>query len=271
MQRPTRWVWLVLICIVILLLVSIFSTSGNRYHITVVETVLRDVASPFQNGISSLIYRVNESWESLVHLQRLRQENIILKQKIARLSAENALLEESKRENQRWAELFEFKKSQDYQILPAVVIGRTVPDWFSVITINKGKLDGVKPGMPVISTDGVVGHIRQVNSNSATVLLAIDSRSAIGGIIADTRDYVLVEGDVATNGLLRVKPLAQDVRFERGAKVLTSGLGQIYPKGLLIGEVVEVEQDQYGLTITGLLKPVADFPRLEEVFVILNK
>lgn len=270
MQRPTRWVWPATIVLVLILLVLIFSTAGQRSQITLVESVLRDVVSPFETGISAVIYRVSESWESLVNLQKLKDENIELKQKLARLSAENALLEESRRENARWAELFQFSKEQDYKLMAALVIGRAMPDWFSVITIDKGSLHGVKPGMPVISTEGVVGQVRQVSANTSTVLLAVDSRSAIGGIVAQTRDYVLIEGDATGEGLLRVKPLAQDVRLEIGSEILTSGLGQVYPKGLLVGEIAQVQQDQYGLTVTGLLKPATDFARLEEVFIILG-
>ncbi|MBO8126189.1 MAG: rod shape-determining protein MreC [Firmicutes bacterium] len=271
MYRPNRWVWPTLIGLILILLVLIYSTSGNRFQITVVESVLRDVVSPFESGISSLVYRVKESWDSLIHLQRLRQENIILRQKIARLSAENALLKESARENKRWAELFQFKQTSQYQLLAARVIGRAIPDWFNVIQIDKGKLDGVEPGMAVISTEGVVGQVRQVSANSASVLLALDSRSAIGGITEKSRDFVLLEGDTAEPGLLKVKPLSNDIRLEPGTKILTSGLGQVYPKGLLVGEVVKVKQDRYGLTVTGWLKPATDFARLEEVFVILDK
>ncbi len=269
MFRSTRWVWPILIGLILGLLVMVYTTSGERTQITVVERLLRDAVSPLQDGITSIIYQVTETWNSFVNLGRIQRENLQLKEKLARLAAENSLLQESARENKRWAALFEFQQKSEYNLVAAQVIGRAIPDWFNLITIDKGELAGIKPGLPVITTAGVVGQVRQATANTATVLLAIDSRSAIGGITADNRDYVLVEGAQDQSRLLKVKPLASDARLEVGCQVVTSGLGAIYPKGLPIGEIVEVQEDQYGLTVTGLLQPATDFSRLEEVFVIL--
>lgn len=269
MFRSTRWVWPVLVGLILGLIIMVYTTSGERTQITVVERWLRDAVSPLQKGITSVIDQVTETWNLFVNLGQIQRENQLLKEKLARLAAENALLQESARENKRWAALFAFQQDSEYNLLAARVIGRAIPDWFNLITIDKGELAGVRPGLPVITTAGVVGQVRQVTANTATVLLAIDSRSAIGGITADNRDYVLVEGAQDQSRLLKVRPLADDARLEVGGQVLTSGLGDIYPKGLTVGEIVEVQEDQYGLTVTGLLKPATDFARLEEVFVIL--
>lgn len=199
-----------------------------------------------------------------------QEENRSLKMVITRLKTENASLKEARRENERWRRLLEFVRSSPVSMVPAQVIGRDPSNWFGYVTINKGKAHGLRAGLPVVTAEGVVGMVRQVTAHTASVLLILDSRSAIGGQVAETRDYVLVEGSNERLGTAVVKPLAPEVKLRRGATIITSGLGEVFPKGLAVGRIERVVKGKYGLAPYGVLQPAVNFGRLEEVAVLVG-
>jgi rod shape-determining protein MreC len=155
-------------------------------------------------------------------------------------------------------------------MVTAQVIGREPENWFNNIIINKGRVAGLSANMPVVTEEGVVGVVRQVADESAVVMLVTDSKSAVGGLIADSRDYVLVEGSAERLGTAVVRPLGAEIRLKAGQEVITSGLGELFPKGLRIGRIQRVIKGRYGLSPSGVLIPSVNFSRLEEVAVIVR-
>lgn len=260
----------VLVVVAAALLGLAYSTARDRPEVTALERLARDAFAPVQYGVSQALYRLRETFRTLGAIRRAQEENRRLKQVLARLRTENAALQEARRENERWRRLFDFTRNSPVQMVPAQVIGRNPSNWFGYIVLNKGRRHGLRPNLPVVTESGVVGSVRQVTEGTASVLLLLDSRSAIGGQVAETRDYVLVEGSSAQLGTAVVKPLAPQIRLRPGYTIITSGLSQFFPKGLTIGRIERVVKGRYGLAPYGILRPAVDFGRLEEVAVLVG-
>ena len=206
----------------------------------------RDVATVFQEN------------------QALRTENQELRQVVFQLTEKAA-------ENERLQAMLDFRgKSVTFQMKAATVIGRDPGTFSYSIMINRGTQDGLRVNMPVVSTQGLVGHVMETFGGTAKVRLLLDSGSSASAMIQrpQSRAVGVVEGNPAQLASLRMKNLTRDGDVIKGDKIMTSGLGGIYPKGLLIGEVMDVLDDDSGLMKHALIRPAVDFTRLEEVFVI---
>ncbi len=206
----------------------------------------RDVATVFQEN------------------QALRAENQELRQVVFQLTEKAA-------ENERLQAMLDFRgKSVTFQMKAATVIGRDPGTFSYSIMINRGAQDGLRVNMPVVSTQGLVGHVMETYGGTAKIRLLLDSGSSASAMIQrpQSRAVGVVEGNPAQLSSLRMKNLTRDGDVIKGDKIMTSGLGGIYPKGLLIGEVMDVLDDEGGLMKHALIRPSVDFSRLEEVFVI---
>jgi len=160
---------------------------------------------------------------------------------------------------------------RDFKPLPATVIGRNPDRWHEMIIIDKGKLNGIKKDMAVVTATGLIGKVKNVTQFSSTVQLlsAMDPKNRISAVVQGKKDvYGFVQGFDDKQKLLLIKAIPSGAKVEKGQTVVTSGLGGVFPKGLMIGKVVDVKPDQYGLNQTALVKPGADFYDIENVIVI---
>lgn len=266
-QRP----YLVLLALAALALIAIiYITSGERDRLTPLEYVIREMLAPVQTGLFRVVNWVDRVGRDIADVRSAVSENRLLRREIASLTAENVYLEEYRFENIRLRALLGFQERIPHKTLAAEVIARDPGNWLNTITLNKGTSDGVLKDMAVVSYEGLLGRIVATSGNTASALLIIDPRSAVGGIIQRNRALVLVEGDPGTPGMCIVKCLTTESDLTVGDKVLSSGLGGIYPKGLIIGEIVELIPGKYGVGSAARLKPAADFARLEEALIILE-
>ncbi|MGI6152534.1 MAG: rod shape-determining protein MreC [Christensenellaceae bacterium] len=173
-------------------------------------------------------------------------------------------------ENERLSEMLDYKQNNpEQELIVAKITGKNPGNWFDVFTIDRGREHGIEVNMPVITPDGLVGRVEEVGLNWAKVMSIIDGRSSVSAIVERTRDYGVVKGHIGTDDLattlyMEYMPIDTDIVLED--TIVTSGLDQLYPKGLVIGEVIETMDEFGGKTIT--VKPNVDFRRLEEVMVI---
>jgi len=271
LSRKTRRARVIVLLIMIVAIAgSIHFTSRSRSQITVVEQAVRDLLAPLQTLFMRLSRTVHSFVALLGQISSLQQENAQLKAEISDLQRQLSQMADYKRENEWLREALEFKKEESYQMLVCEVIGRSPTNLFNTITINRGSKDGVTQGMAVMSGNGVVGTVQSVTLTTATVILATDARSAIGGMVQHLGDLILIEGDPEYSGMLLAKPLSKDVQLQVGDILVTSGLSQYFPKGLPIGKVVEIVPSRYQLSFTAYIQPVVDFARLEYVFLLLG-
>ena len=159
-----------------------------------------------------------------------------------------------------------------FDFVTATVIGRDPGNWTSTIIINRGLADGITKDMPVVTPQGLAGNVISVFNNTSKVQLILDPRSAVGSLVQrpESRVAAIVEGYGPNPLTPRMINVARDADIIKGDKIITSGFGGIYPKGLLVGEAVDVINEEGGLLKYAILKPAVDFDRLEEVFVIVH-
>jgi rod shape-determining protein MreC len=176
-------------------------------------------------------------------------------------------LRELSQENARLKNLFNFKQVSSLRLLAARVIGRSLDSWSSSVIIDKGSYNGIKSGMVVITPTGLVGSIVESTDNTSKVLLINDPNQGIFSIVQRSRQEGLVSGTLGANLIMRYLP--DDAQIMVGDIIITSELSQIYPKGLLLGRVVNIGREFSGLNRYALVKPVVDLANLEEVLVII--
>lgn len=261
---------------VILILALILITNGQR-SITPVENMIGTVVSPVASGVSSFTRNVGEWFRLVFGISDVQKENAELKQRILQLEAEAAALPELEKENERLKETAQYiEDNADYEQITAQVIAKNPGYWFDSFLINAGRSHGVQANMPVVTSQGLVGRITEVGSNWSKVKPIIDATSSVSGLVERTRDTVIVRGnlDVEEDNdiLLTMHYLPYDHTLQPGDRILTSSLGGIFPKGLVIGEVIEVTraQDTSSTEQTATVKPSVDFRNMEEVIVILQ-
>lgn len=250
------------------------ATARNRYKFPIMEQVLTTVLAPLEYGVAKIGYGIRQAgsftWQifSVYHEnQMLRAENDQLRQDII----DNT---EIVAENVRLRAMLDYKKTApQFDFVAATVIARDPGTWTNVIVINRGAQHGLVKNMPVVTPQGLVGETSEVYATTTKVKLLLDPRSAVGSMVqrSESRVAAIVEGNAAQLLAPRMVNLARDADIIKGDKIITSGLGGIYPKGLMVGEVVDVVNDEGGLLKYAVLKPAVNFDRLEDVMVLVPK
>lgn len=224
------------------------------------------VTAPVQGEARSVTGGASSLVDRYLLLAGAKEEAARLRRELADLRRELLAAEEVYLENRRLKTLLNFKETTALPLMPARVVGRSASTWFRTLTLDKGSDDGILRNSPVVTADGVIGRIYQVSPSASRVLLLTDTSSAVDALVQRSRAQAIVEGRLAP--LCRILYLARTDDAKPGDRVVTSGLGDIYPKGLLVGEIVSVEPVKGGVFQMAELRPSADFSRLEEVFVV---
>lgn len=174
-------------------------------------------------------------------------------------------------ENIRLRQMLNYKSAHpEFTMTLAGIITKDFGTWTNTFTIDRGENDGIKPNMAVVVPSGVVGFVTDVYPNSARVQTFLDPRSAIGVIVQrpESRLAGVVKGDGNNPNKPMMVNIARDGDVLVGDKLITSGYGGIYPKGLLVGNILSIENDTEGFVKNATIQPTVDFHRLEEVFII---
>ena len=254
------------------ILLAVFS-AHEAHKFPFMEKAVVAIMAPVEYAASKTGYGFRQITTFFGNLSSLYRDNETLRAQNEQLRQNELNVTEIMAENIRLRAMLDYKKaSPQFTLLTVAVIGRDPGSWTNTIVINGGSNDGVRKDMVVVTSQGVVGNVIQVNANQAKVQLLLDPRSAVGVLVQrpESRVAGIVEGNGAQPMAPRMKNLARDADVITGDKIVTSGLGGIYPKGLLVGEVMDVVNDEGGLLKYAVLKPAVDFDRLEEVAVVLR-
>ena len=263
----------IFLSLIILLLSAIHFTGDYRSRYTFAEDLLLAGLSPVQGFFSQVGWRTYRFFEVIMDHNRLIEEKKMLQKELAARDNLHYQLVELQKENYRLREMLDFKERVSYELLPAQVIARDPSQWFETITINKGYADGVEKDMAIVTSEGLVGNVAKVSRHSSQVLLLTDSRRAVSALIQRTREpgaVGIVEGFPEEKGYLRMVNIPPEANLQPGDTVISAGLGGVFPKGLIIGHLLETGPDQYGLLQQATIRPVVDFNRLEEVFIVIE-
>lgn len=204
-------------------------------------------------------------------LEELRDENEALRAELdsyKNLVYDAELIEE---ENDFLNSFLGIKEEHvDFLFENATVVGHESTNYRSVLTLSKGTLHGVEVNMPVITEEGLVGHITEVGATWSKAEIITESSSAVGGYIERSGTLGIVEGtyELRAEGLCRMVYIEADSDIRVGDKVLSSGVGEVYPRGLLIGKVTAVSVDENTRTLTALIEPAADLDSVSKVMII---
>lgn len=205
---------------------------------------------------------------AIIFYHRNYVENEKLHQKVDELKNRLNAQKEIYLENQRLREMLGLKQRSTYRLIPCLVIGRSTDSWSQVLIINKGSSNGISQGMTVINHLGMVGRVLDALKFTSKILLINDPNVAISGIVQRSRQEGLVCGTLGANLIMRYLPQEADIKIQD--TIITSGLNDCYPKGLLIGAVVGLGKEFSGLGRYALIKPAVNLNNIEEVLVILQ-
>jgi rod shape-determining protein MreC len=229
---------------------------------------------PIQGALDEVAGGISSMLGALAEIDRLRVDNTQLQQENDRLLAERARLDEILRENELLTGLLQLQNGFEYETLAAQVIARESSEFRQVVTLSKGTNEGVEDGDIVIAQGGALaGRVVEVGANYAKVLLIIDTGSTVTGQLPSAATGEVV-GQL--NGVLIMGRIDSTERVDLGSEVVTAGIdlgGDVrspFPKGLLIGEVIDVQRDANAIVQTAYLLPAAPLDRLEYVLVITN-
>jgi len=263
---------IIVIVLSIALIAAMVVTSMPRDAMSRIEGFLGRIFMPVQKAAYSVSTFFSNIFASIEENRYVKEEYRRLRDLTTELQNQLVDKEELSQENERLKGLLAFKEQNpDLTVYGARVIGKSPGNWFNTLIIDRGSEDGVAVDMAVITDKGLVGRVIEVGGRWAKVLSIIDSQSAVSAIAQRSRDNGTLQGDTTLydgEGLCRMVYLPQDATVREGDIVITSGLGDIFPKGLLIGTVVGVENEPFAVYKTALIQPGVDFERLEEVLVV---
>ena len=246
---------------------------SDRRNLTTPEQFLRDSVGWVQTVVRKPALYVAGFFENMNELHNIYEENQVLKTHLDQYAETAVEVNVLRRQNEQLKEALNIKESlYDYHLIPALVIHRSPDRWNEYIGINKGEQDGIERDMAVITSKGLVGKVRHVSQFTSTVQLLRDHdrTNRISAMIdaEETEVFGFIEGYDEETGALMLRKIEAEAEIAEGQTVVTSGLGGIFPRGLLIGEIIKIEADEYGLTKNAFVKPSASFHNLDYVMII---
>lgn len=261
---------ILLFAIVALLVIMIYSasTSGQQNIITSLTSF---ITTPIQRLSALISGGVNDFGDTFTDIDTIRAENELLTQKARELTAQMVDYEDIKQENERLRALLGLREeNEDFEFSAATVISRDANDTYGGFIIDKGSMHGVSYLDPVITQDGLVGYISEVGPVSSRVTTILSPATDVGAIDRRTLDGGVLGGDMslAASGLTKLSYLQRDCDVTVGDIIVTSGLGCIYPKNLVIGEVIEIKAESQDISLYAVISPAADVLNCTDVFVI---
>ena len=233
------------------------------------QAVMLEIAVPIQDVVAAPVDAARGLWAEYVALLDVRERNERLRGRVAELEEANLQYREALVASGHLQQIAAMRDEFEIPMLPSEVVGLDVMPWFRSVLVDRGGAHGVRAGNPVITAEGVVGLVTATSRHAAKTMLLLDRQSAIDGIVQRSRARGIVRGQGTDRLAFEFVVRGGDVKV--GDVVITSGLGAVYPKGLRIGEVVELLDPEGGLLQTATLRPAVDFGRLEQVFVMMRR
>lgn len=268
-DRRTSWGNQITLGLLVLISISVLVLHFREGPNGVLHRVQRfsvNLLAPLQSGSFSVTRGFSDTWSSLTEFGRLKEDNRALKKEVSELRRDTVTLKELDMENKRLRVEMGAPVRQQYATVFATVIGKSVNTWQATVILDKGGQDGVKQRMPIATADGLVGQVMSTTANSCLVQLIMDQKSAVGVRLQISRATGIVEGEGQEQ--LQLNYLPKDVKTAQQEVVLTSGLGDVYPPGLVVGTVASAGKNNDGLFQDVRVSPTVDFWTLEEVFII---
>lgn len=260
-----------IIIVVAILFSAIFAVLAGLSNQTVPGMLTQGFLSPFRSIANSLTKTAEQYYSYMFRYEALSAENDALNARIAQMEDVARQADSTSRENERLRALLDLKAThQDYELVDAYIIGWSSTDWSNTYTINRGTSAGIQENMCAITETGqVVGLVTEAGPNYAVVKTILDSTLEISGTISSSGYNGMVSGGYIDGNekLLKMNYLPSDSIIRNQDQVVTSG-STVYPRGLIMGYVVDADFEETGVAKFALLKAAADIDSLEQVFII---
>jgi len=228
--------------------------------------------APFLTGGSGLQKQITSVRTGLKSLEQLERENAALQVENRALRATNQGLRDAEHEVDRLRHALNYRERSVFKLIAAEVVTRDSSTWWRTVTINRGNRDGIETDMPVATDVGLVGKVTTLSDSVSVVLLISDENCKVAASIEGSREQGIVSGERVVSGLnpvLNLNFLSKQADLKPGQKVYTSGVGGVFPSGLLIGVVKTFRVRE--LDGQAQLTPAVDLSHLEDVFVVTGR
>lgn len=267
--RQNGWLLLIIAFLLSVLIgVGAAVTGGSDPLSNAVNTV----TAPVRSGVSAVLDWAEGVYDYVFRYAEMQTELDDLRARVAELEDEVRQAQDAVQENELLRDALDLKqKRRDFVLESAKVTARSSSNWESTLTLSKGTSAGVELGDCVITGTGVlVGVVTEVGLNWSTVSTLINTGLEMGGIVTRTYSAGILEGDFAlmAEGKLKLSYLPSSAQLVSGDEVLTSGKGEVYPSGLVVGQVEGVFTDPSGQSRYAVVVPSADLEELIQVFII---
>lgn len=233
--------------------------------------VVREATAPLQAAVTGLTRKTRNAVEAVRGLGGLVVENEKMSAELVHLRNEVRHLRNLEEENRRLREQLGYAARNQRRLIPGEVIARDISGWWQTLRLGKGTVDGIELNMAVITSDGLVGRTIAVSPRTCDVLLVSDPTCKVSAKIARVGVFGIVSGRGLSGGgrvVCEMNFMNKDAAIREGDEVVTSGLGGVYPKGLLLGYVEQVTVDESGLYQSARVIPKADLGAVSYVFCV---
>lgn len=262
--------WSGIVCFVLLAVVSLTLLTWKvkgRVPVALFESTVLSITHPLQQVVTWTMRSLKDVWGNYVYLLNVQRDNQRLHEEIKWLRQENHRYLEAYLQYQRLQRLLNFREQTPLDVVAAEVVGRNSSSWTEIIFINRGTRDRVAKGFPVVTYDGLVGQVIHAAPALSQVMLMTDFRSGIDALVQRTRASGVVAGRGRDLAELKFLPVGTDL--QPGDRLISSGMGGVFPKGLIIGVVKDIHRNGRQ-TQKVAIQPSVDFSHLEEVLVLVK-
>jgi rod shape-determining protein MreC len=258
------------ISVVLLLGVLAFFTLSPR-NTRNVQSAFLGLLSPFLRTGSAVEARYTAIREGLKSLSELEDENQRLNIENRELKATNQMLRDLEQENNRLREALQYRKRSKFKLIPARIIARDSSTWWNTVMINRGSNEGIEPDMPILTEAGLVGKTTTVAADMSTVLLITDENCRVAANVEGTREQGIMHGErtsTTTQPQIILDFLSKTAALKAGDRVISSGVGGVYPPGIFLGVVKEFKVRELNGEAT--IIPAVDLATIEDVFIVVE-
>jgi len=262
--RHHQGLMLVALVLVSLVIISrqLEDSRGQTYFAKSVIAVM----SPFQEGVTGAVRGIAGLWDEYLSIRGVKKENSKLREEVNSLRTEIQGLKEDLYRFGRMEEFAAYVSATDLSGIAARVIGESPDPWTRTIVVNRGHKEGVKTGSPVVMPEGLVGRVIEVSGSSSVVRLIVDRSSRVPVLVSRSRARAVLEGE--SSGTCQLKYLQRTEDIQEGDVIITSGLADIFPRGVEVGTVAQVVRKDYGLYQYAKVVPHVPMSRLEDVLIL---
>jgi len=240
----------------------------SNYEYNSIDKIILYLVSPIQGFIAHTEKKSKNFFVTYINLINVQKKNDELFTELNRMHFLVNQLEEAKIENQRLRKMLEFKDESPFEIIAAQIISTDATSYGRTIRVNVGKRNRVELDNAVISYNGIIGKVISTLDNYSDVMLITDTNSAIDVLSQRTRARGIARGSINEPMKLSLDFVSREEDIQEGDQIVTSGIGGIWPKGLLVGKVTKVEKGDEFLFKLIEIEPSTDFSKLEELFII---